>query len=514
MAPNFLSKFVKSSSDHHRSRTNSSARSSTSFITSSTPSSIVAKPAIAVQPAPPGTRQSGYSSDSSSPNVTVIPPSPHTSDVSLFDRSSDRSVNGTPTSNQPSSSTARRVHSLSVGHAPRSPTPTTTTPTPTTETQDEDPMTPTPWNLTSPSDRSNAVRPSSSTGNLRAQNPEQSPMTRSHTVAVPTVQLDQSGKRDRTISQKSSRSALKVKVDNIISAVTRDEKTAVPPPLTVSPSELVSSPEPHPDSATASITISPIVDSPTNMSNPGSDFGSPLKSHITPSATMPNIPSSSLLGLPDQSDAASVYSVGGTKKRRPWGRSSKEKEPTAPTLSTSSTFSSITSTSPKSKRKPTAAGGLASALAASGLAMANPAAVMQPIIATEPPKANRSNSTISNPKSATSPSSHKRRSSNDRNPKTPPSRTTRSRQTSISYATSDVSDRVSFYSGDDGDDMVSGSEDDSDDLDLDADIPVTGFAVASARRNQEFHDMFGSIPEGDYLIEGMYEFSKISARNS
>ena len=165
-------------------------------------------------------------------------------------------------------------------------------------------------------------------------------------------------------------------------------------------------------------------------------------------------------------------------------------------------------------RKPTAAGGLASALAASGLAMANPAAVMQPIIATEPPKANRSNSTISNPKSATSPSSHKRRSSNDRNPKTPPSRTTRSRQTSISYATSDVSDRVSFYSGDDGDDMVSGSEDDSDDLDLDADIPVTGFAVASARRNQEFHDMFGSIPEGDYLIEGMYEFSKISARNS
>ena len=62
--------------------------------------------------------------------------------------------------------------------------------------------------------------------------------------------------------------------------------------------------------------------------------------------------------------------------------------------------------------------------------------------------------------------------------------------------------------------MVSGSEDDSDDLDLDADIPVTGFAVASARRNQEFHDMFGSIPEGDYLIEGMYEFSKISARNS
>ena len=31
---------------------------------------------------------------------------------------------------------------------------------------------------------------------------------------------------------------------------------------------------------------------------------------------------------------------------------------------------------------------------------------------------------------------------------------------------------------------------------------LTGFAVASARRNQEFHEMFPSIPEGDYLIEG------------
>ena len=60
------------------------------------------------------------------------------------------------------------------------------------------------------------------------------------------------------------------------------------------------------------------------------------------------------------------------------------------------------------------------------------------------------------------------------------------------------SDGASFVSG------VEGSEDeDEDDLDLDADdIPVTGFAVASARRNQEFHEMFPAVPEGDYLIEG------------
>ena len=50
-----------------------------------------------------------------------------------------------------------------------------------------------------------------------------------------------------------------------------------------------------------------------------------------------------------------------------------------------------------------------------------------------------------------------------------------------------------------------------DDLGLDEDdIPVTGFAVASARRNQEFHEMFPSIPEGDYLIEGAFSLCSAS----
>jgi len=53
-----------------------------------------------------------------------------------------------------------------------------------------------------------------------------------------------------------------------------------------------------------------------------------------------------------------------------------------------------------------------------------------------------------------------------------------------------------------------GDEDDEDDDDalldeLNADdIPVTGFAVASNRRNADFHELFPAIPEGDYLIEG------------
>ena len=51
------------------------------------------------------------------------------------------------------------------------------------------------------------------------------------------------------------------------------------------------------------------------------------------------------------------------------------------------------------------------------------------------------------------------------------------------------------------------ADDDSDDDELlaelnDGDIPVTGFAVASNKRNADFHELFRTIPEGDYLIEG------------
>jgi hypothetical protein len=51
------------------------------------------------------------------------------------------------------------------------------------------------------------------------------------------------------------------------------------------------------------------------------------------------------------------------------------------------------------------------------------------------------------------------------------------------------------------------ADDDSDDDALlaelnDGDIPVTGFAVASNKRNADFHELFSRIPEGDYLIEG------------
>lgn len=57
-----------------------------------------------------------------------------------------------------------------------------------------------------------------------------------------------------------------------------------------------------------------------------------------------------------------------------------------------------------------------------------------------------------------------------------------------------------YSSGSDG--TGEESSDDIDDVTADL-MPVTGFAVASSKRNADFHELFPDIPEGDYLIEGM-----------
>lgn len=39
-------------------------------------------------------------------------------------------------------------------------------------------------------------------------------------------------------------------------------------------------------------------------------------------------------------------------------------------------------------------------------------------------------------------------------------------------------------------------------------IPITGFAVASSKRNADFHELFPNVPDGDYLIEGKLFISR------
>ncbi|OAX35402.1 hypothetical protein K503DRAFT_868295 [Rhizopogon vinicolor AM-OR11-026] len=68
--------------------------------------------------------------------------------------------------------------------------------------------------------------------------------------------------------------------------------------------------------------------------------------------------------------------------------------------------------------------------------------------------------------------------------------------------TRQVSSSRSDFSDGQADTFDTSEESDaSDELDIDEDIPVTGFAVASSKRNADFHELFSSIPEGDYLIE-------------
>jgi len=82
------------------------------------------------------------------------------------------------------------------------------------------------------------------------------------------------------------------------------------------------------------------------------------------------------------------------------------------------------------------------------------------------------------------------------------------RRTSVSVASDNASeyyleDRPEYYSALDASSDEDESEESESILDEMEDMPVTGFAVASNKRNADFHELFPSIPEGDYLIEGV-----------
>jgi hypothetical protein len=176
--------------------------------------------------------------------------------------------------------------------------------------------------------------------------------------------------------------------------------------------------------------------------------------------------------------------------------------------------------------------GLAGAIAASGLAMANPG-MTAPQQTNLTPQVMNQNENKSSPSLVTSPmqnpnrkltaspeaNSHHRRHHTGTNGKSSRVKSTehKRRRTTGSAAGHGEGEyfpdeQGEYYSGleessddgsgsDSGDDSGSGLED----LDLgEDDIPVTGFAVASNKRNADFHELFPGIPEGDYLIDGAY----------
>lgn len=186
------------------------------------------------------------------------------------------------------------------------------------------------------------------------------------------------------------------------------------------------------------------------------------------------------------SASPSMVTPGKEKKSRPWRRSSASKP-----------------------------SGLASAIAASGLAMANPVASQlsppasfsaavprRPSMPTSPPMNRSSSGGIPKKKSReVSPRSAKSKRSGSTKRRPSVSAHSDANSEYFDDATPAVAD---YYSG-----LEEDSSEDSDDdsssrnlLDLDLEEhAVTGFAVASNKRNSDFHELFPSVPETDYLIE-------------
>ena len=486
MAPSFLSKLVKVASPTsgssrqrrpsetssprtseavpRRSRSSSKSQAKAPTPTSSTTptqanplTSLTSKDTqlenptyITINKAPSHTSFESVGSASTQPNVTVVPPSPLVQ-AGEFTDNDDDGINDS-------------ISAVSIDL-------TTTSPT-----NKELPSMPTPVSTPTPTPTLTPASPPQNLTNGKA-NPA---MASSASLAPNTLQVR---KKSSTQSIKSVK-----KVPSELNLNVNHSKAATAPA----------------DTDSDSITKTAIVDSPP-------DIKSPLPA---PVATPERGSTINLTVQRQNTDTASISS----KSNRPWRRSS--------------------------ARKPT---GLASAIAASGLAMANPAlspthhAQMSPPSIISP---QQSVSSATSKKSAGSPpymsispaqsSTSQRTRSVELSPKmlkpkksingmsTKSAKSSRQRKSSISvhsdngseyYAAGGDEPRPEYYSGLEGssDDDGSGSELDSD-LELgDDDIPVTGFAVASNKRNADFHELFPTVPEGDYLIEGGWFFFTCSS---
>lgn len=517
MAPNFLSRFAKgpppassaaeTQTTRERSHSNTQ-RSSFSLSRSRAPSvtspsrtdvrsppessslGVGAKggsqqqqqPQIAVVPSIM-TTDINRSNDTLEPNVTVVPPSPlvYTASIASESDYDDRYHPTEPTAAAPNQITtttngasAQSKSKSGTGDysAPSPRTRTTSTSAPLVAAASLTSASPSPISVedvdvtptTAKPSIQRAVTPSSSSTNLReaAAKPESMPSSKSLSPSSGQIR-----------KQSSNRSL------NAPAPITTRAATAPPDAFSAVVVD-----------ANGAVTMTPIVESPTGLKAP--EFPSMITNGT-------NNNTSTLTVNRDNSDSASIISSKGGEKKRPWKRST--------------------------TKKPT---GLASAIAATGLAMANPSMTYvqmspPPPIMSPLPTSRKSSNPGSPPYMSRSPASsskHVKSRSADMSlspggkrgagggkgkSKTVNSGAIRTSVSANSDAASEYvggEDRPEYYSGlESSSDDGSGS-DDLDDLDLgEDDIPVTGFAVASNKRNADFHDLFSGIPEGDYLIE-------------
>ncbi|KAF8167258.1 hypothetical protein B0H34DRAFT_645545 [Crassisporium funariophilum] len=494
MAPNFLSKLVKVATPNNRDRSSSETsprnsgfslpRGRSQSTSKAQQSAQVASPTtptpastlnsrnnnnipsiITTLSATKGDRRSFESIDTAStqPNVTIVPPSPLVRNGELSDDSEDEDAIH-PTSSGPVTGTDSNNNSR------------TTTPS----SPDDDGATPTPT-PTIP----------------KKQNPLVSPPASASTTNVNGEPIKSSNSATTTpMASTLAPGAYQVRKQPSNKSINNSKK---PTEINVNHTKAATAPAEVSDT-TGAVTMKPIVESPTDVKFPDNA-----------AAERPNGGSTANLGIKRENTDAG--SINGDKKpaQRSWRRST--------------------------TRKPT---GLASAIAASGLAMANPslspshqAQITSPPIVSPQQSGSGSASSrkggappplpyMSRSPAQSSTSQHNKTRSADLSPRSSKSRRSsngtsngdRKRRPSVSANSDAGTDnyggngdevRPEYYSGlDEGssDDDGSGSDVDSDDLEMgDDDIPVTGFAVASNKRNADFHELFPTVPEGDYLIE-------------
>ncbi|PFH47353.1 hypothetical protein AMATHDRAFT_67905 [Amanita thiersii Skay4041] len=610
MAPSFLTRLVKgnSSNNHNRERSidrslespRTSAGSHSRSRSSSTPSPAPLPPPLPL-PAVVDTsspQSSHFSSsvpstiitasttnDASStvtidsvdtgstrPSVTVVPPSPLTTKAADFSASSsehdlttvpDRRSETTPTptsGTKPGNQTITNNNiTLNISSRPR----TISAPPPNFTSEEDDNL-----DTPKPNGDNHPLHPHHNHHTL----PRSRPTTPS-TPSAPSANLATTFKQKL---QKST-SNLSLAPAAEIRRKTSSKSLKTPAPITVPPVPTTPNSSLHGRSATtppegqdaAVNPMSPIVESPTAMrSAEGATVAQPLIPPL-PAVPPPPVPQQSqpsettvaaaVLSSSPNNNSSSMLQVGLTTS--PSSASPRD----ADSVSMMSTGTTANEFQPKEKekekkkswrrgtansRKPS---GLAGAIAASGLAMANPtmssahqAQFNSSIIqvtqsngttgsrkSSSNPNANASQPLLSGTRSGASSPSYQQHHSKSRSVELSPRsarggksrspgasstslmsphhqqqrRRTTTTATRTATTTSINSDNNSEYyyeldrnlCSDDSDGCES---DDECDLDIgEEDIPVTGFAVASNKRNADFHELFPTIPEGDYLIE-------------
>ena len=452
MAPSFLSRLVKASpitpSRERSGHSLESPRASDLASRQRSPSTPDAVPPS--KPGPPAlfSKTAGLNASSASvnttdsgstrPNVTVVPPSPR----ALTRRSSFASE--------------QDLHAAADRPVPDMPDSLVVSPRlRTVSAPSRPPSAPIP-------DSASRSRPSTPISNLKQK------------LQKSSSNLSLSQPQD--MRRKSSNKSLKIPAPII-----------VPPHSGRSYTESAETPEAPTVPATAVVTMSPIVESPSNMRGMDGIVQSiPQSAPALQRAEQVN-GNSLQVSTPRDSDTMSISSAASTDRKK-----SKDKDKDKKKSWRGSANS----------RKPS---GLAGVIAASGMAMANPTMSQAQYNASmiQITQSDSNNSRKSS--NATAPYSGSHVKSRSVESAKSPAMPSRRRATAASIN----SDNNSEYLPDppeyfdlDADSSLEDRTDDETDLDLEDHFPVTGFAVASNKRNADFHELFPNIPDGDYLIEG------------